>query len=173
MRPIVELNNRVSALERRIAGMMRHGKVAEVDTAAGWVRLDIGPGADGPLLSPKVPYAQIAGGLKVHTPPSVGQQMTLMSPTGDSRQAVAIPMTWSDQNTSPGDGVDPVLTYGAVRIDLAPDGVTIAVGGVSVEISGDGVRINGGKVTHDGKNIGSDHKHSGVEPGPGLSNVPV
>jgi len=56
MRGLVDLLARVADLERRIAGMVRHGAVAEVDPAAGTVRLDFGAG----FLSPAVPYAQIA-----------------------------------------------------------------------------------------------------------------
>ena len=191
IRELVELASRVAELERRFSGTMRHGTVEEVDSGKQTVRLNFGKDVEGkPFLSPWVPYAQIAGALKVHTPPSKGQQFTLLSPAGDWQQAVALPMTWSDQNQSPSsNGDENVLTYGNVRATIKDDltqvdvggtvlevtsgRVKITVGGVMVEISGDGVAITGGKVTHDGKNIGSTHIHGGVVPGGGLTDIPA
>lgn len=192
IRELVEIAARVAELERRIAGVMRHGVVAEVDPEKQRVRLDFGPshGGEGKFLSPWVPYAQFSGALKVHTPPTVGQQMTAMSPTGDFRQAVAIPLTHSDQNPSPsGAGDQNVVTYGNVTMTLADDlvrsevgGLTfeltsaaarITIGGVTFKVSGAGVEIIGGTVKHDGKNIGSTHIHGGVIPGGGTTDVPA
>ena len=191
VRELVELASRVAELERRFSGAMRHGTVEEIDAARQRVRLNFGKDVDGkPFLSPWVPYAQIAGALKVHTPPSKGQQFTLLSPAGDWQQAVALPMTWSDQNQSPSSkGDENVLTYGNVKVKIKDDlvqvdvsgtefeitsgRVLIKVGGVAVEITRSGVAIIGGKVTHDGRNIGSTHIHGGVLPGGGLTDVPA
>jgi phage baseplate assembly protein V len=191
VRELVELASRVAELERRFSGVMRHGTVEEVDAARQRVRLNFGKDVDGkPFLSPWVPYAQIAGALKVHTPPSKGQQFTLLSPAGDWQQAVAVPMTWSDQNKSPShSGDENVLTcgdvratlkdslcevvVGAVSLRLTSAAVTITAGGVSVEVSDAGVAITGGKVTHQARNIGSTHIHGGVVPGGGLTDVPA
>jgi phage baseplate assembly protein gpV len=184
MRPILELAARLAALERRVAGMMQHGTVAEVNPGEGWVRLDLGPSREGPLLSPRIPYAQMAGDLSVHAPPSVGQQMTFIAPSGDIRQAVAVPMTWSDANGSPGDGADVAVTFGDVRIDMTGGGVTITAAGATVTITGDGVAIQGdlsvegdvsfagGGVTHNGTNIGGTHRHGGVTSGGSQTNTP-
>ena len=191
MREVVELAARIAELERRFSGVMRHGTVEEVDTAKHRVRLNFGKDVEGkPFLSPWVPYAQIAGALKVHTPPSKGQQFTALSPNGDWQQAVALPMTWSDHNPSPSSkGDENVLTYGNITATIKDDlcevvagaatlrvtstAVTIRVGGVSLEVSGSGVAIAGGKVTHDGKDIGSSHIHGGVVSGGDLTDVPA
>ena len=191
MREIVELAARIAELERRVSGVMRHGTVEEIDAGRQRLRLNFGKDVDGkPFLSPWIAYAQIAGSLKVHTPPSKGQQFTALSPNGDWQQAVALPMTWSDQNKSPSSNSDEnVLTYGNVRATLKDDfcevvvgaatlkltsaAMTIKVGGVNVEISNAGLAITGGKVTHDDKNIGSTHIHSGVVTGGGLTDVPA
>lgn len=130
MRELIELAARIAELERRLASLFRHGKVKEVDAKKQLVRVQIGdPKDQEPFVGPWVPYAQIAGALKVHTPPSVGQQMTMLNPTGDFRQAVAIPLTWSDQNKSPSEKDDEhVLTFGQVKITLKSNKLTIAVG---------------------------------------------
>lgn len=172
---LVELASRVAELERRFSGTMRHGTVEEVDPAKQIVRLNFGESDDGkPFLSPWIPYAQIAGALKVHTPPSKGQQFTLLSPTGDWQQAVAMPLTWSNQNPSPSqNGDENVLTFGNVRITVKDNLTEVKVGGVTMKISGEGVAITGGRVSHDDLNIGSTHKHRDVMPGAGLTGIPV
>lgn len=172
--PLLDLAFRIAILEQRLASMVRHGPAAEVNAAEGWVRLNLGEGEDGPLLSPKINYAQMAGGLKLHAPPTVGQNMTIIAPNGDMRQAIAVPMTWSDQNESPSDKADEnVLTFGSVRIALTDGGVKVTVGGFSIDITGAGLKALGGKIEHDGKEIGSTHRHRDVEPGAGQSGEPV
>ena len=191
MREVVELAARIAELERRFSGVMRHGTVEEIDAGKQRVRLNFGKDVEGkPFLSPWVPYAQIAGALKVHTPPSKGQQFTALSPNGDWQQAVALPMTWSDHNKSPSsNGDENVLTYGNITATIKDDlcevvagaatlrvtsaAVTIRVGGVILEVSGSGVAITGGKVTHQGKNIGATHIHGGVVSGGDLTDVPA
>jgi hypothetical protein len=187
---LLDLYHRVASLERRLAGMVKHGKVAEVNASEGWVRLDLGEGDAGRLKSPKIPYAQFAGALKVHTPPSEGQQMTWLAPGGDSRQSFALPLTWSEQNESPSDaGDENVLTYGNVRATIKDDLVKIEIGGLTLELTGNHMRLSvggavwklsgagyaqaGGGMGHDGQDVGSTHRHPDVEPGPAQTGTPV
>jgi len=144
IREIVELVARVTDLERRVAGVMRHGTVAEVDPGRQRMRLDFGPthGGHGRFLSPWLPYAQFSGALRVHTPPTVGQQFTVMSPTGDFQQAVAVPLTHHAGNPSPSTaGDENVITYGNVRMTLADDLVRIVVGGSTLEITSEEIKV--------------------------------
>ena len=176
IREIVELVARVTDLERRVAGVMRHGTVAEVDSGRQRMRLDFGPthGAEGRFLSPWIPYAQFSGALRVHTPPSVGQQFTAMSPNGDFQQAVAVPLTHSTANPSPSTAADQnVLSFGNVTLTLAEDRLEIAVGGVTFKVTGANVEITGGEVRHNGKNIGDSHIHGGVLSGPSVTGTPA
>lgn len=190
MRELLRLSNRISEIERRFSQSIRHAPVKEVNAAEGWVRLDLGKGDDGQILSPKIPYAQMAGGLKIHAPPTVGQQMTMFAPGGDPAQAMALPLSWSDQNKTPSDkGDENVLTFGNVRVELRGDeilatiggfslslkasGATFDVGGVTHQITAGGVSTDGGEVQHDGKNIGSSHVHGGVERGGSNTSSPA
>lgn len=174
MREIVELAARIAELERRFSGMMRHGTVEEIDSGKHRVRLKFGTDVEGkPFLSPWIPYAQIAGALKIHVPPSVGQQFALMAPAGDWQQAVAIPFTWSNQNPSPSDEAEEnVLTLGDVRMTLKDGRVEISVGSVTLELTGNGLSVTGGEISHDGKNIGSTHTHGGVAAGTAETETP-
>lgn len=175
MREVVELAARIAELERRFAGLMRHGTVEEIDHTRHRMRLNFGKDIDGkPFLSPWVPYAQVAGALKVHTPPSKGQQFTALSPNGDWQQAIALPMTWSDQNASPSTADNEhVLTFGDVRLTIRHQVLEARVGAVTLKVTPEGIAITGGKVTHQDKNIGATHIHGGVAPGSGLTDVPA
>lgn len=147
MKEIADLFRRVADLEKRLAGTIRHGPVEEVNAAEGWVRLNLGEGDSGPLLSPKIPYAQMAGGLKVHAPPTKGQQMTYIAPGGDPRQAVAVPMTWSDKNKTPSEkGDENVLTFGGARVELRGDEIVVKVPRLLIECGGTTFELTGGGI---------------------------
>lgn len=145
IKEIVELVSRVTELERRVSGLMRHGTVADIDMAMFRVRLDLGPAhGGGKFLSPWIPYAQVAGKLRVHTPPEIGQQFTMISPTGDFQQAVAVPLHWSDMFESPSERKDEnIITYGDVRIELREEEIVFKIGPMTALFCADGVKVMG------------------------------
>lgn len=168
-----KLAQRVEDLERRMRGAFRQGTVAEVDPEAGTVRLKLGEGDRGDFLSAPVAYAQTAGAMKFHNPPSEGQQMMLLSPDGDLRHALAMPFGFSDANASPsGAGDQHVMTLGSATIRIAGDGVSVSVAGVTVTIDGAGLHADGGMVDHNGTDIGDTHTHSGIQKGPSRTGTP-
>jgi phage baseplate assembly protein V len=124
--------------------MVLPGPVAEVDRAGHRVRIRIGGDNDRPLLSPWVRYGQIAGALKVHTPPTIGQQMHLFSPSGDPRLGIALPLGWSNSAPAPDNGDHPVVTFGQVRVDVTEDGLTITVGETVVSLTPDAMTVERG-----------------------------
>jgi phage baseplate assembly protein V len=143
MKEVALLAARVAELERRVASMIRHGTVEEVDAKKHRVRLRIGEDGQGqPFLGPWVPYAQIAGALKVHTPPSKGQQLTLFSPGGDFRQALALPLTWSDENKSPSEkGDEHILTFADVKIEVRDGQTKLTVGDAVIDTKKDSITV--------------------------------
>jgi phage baseplate assembly protein gpV len=167
------LAGRLAELERRVENMQRHGTVAEVDAATSRVRLRIGGTDEAPMLSPWVRPAQMAGALKVHALPSVGQTMTLFSPGGEMAAGVAVPFTWSNENAAPSESAaENVVTFGSVRIELTGEGLKVTAGGTVVDITGDGVAIEGDDLTHNDIFIGDTHLHTEVEKGGALSGPP-
>ena len=74
--------------------------------------------------------------------------MTYFAPGSDPRQAVALPMTWSDQNKSPSDkGDENVLTFGSARVELRGGEIVVEVprlfikcGGTTFELTGGGIK---------------------------------
>jgi phage baseplate assembly protein V len=180
-RLVARLTRRLADLERRVENGVRHAVVRQVDAKKQRVRLALGKDVDGSeQLSPWVPYSQVAGALKHHSPPSVGQTLTLISPGGDFTQGVALPLTWSDQNKSPSDKPDEhVMTFGDLKIVHTKDKTTIARGDTAIEWTKDGITARaklftheGDRVEHGGRNIGKDHLHSHVTAGPDKTDVP-
>lgn len=165
---------RIQELDRRVAGHVVRGKVKERDIAKKKVRLLIGKDDEGEdVLSPWVPYAQIAGDLKVHTPPSVGQNMVIKSETGDLQQGTAFPHHWNNDNKSPSDKEDEnVLTYGGIKLTLDAGKVLLEIDGTTFEWSGEGFVQTGGKIEHDGHLIDKTHVHTEVITGADLSGPP-
>lgn len=154
---MVETLARVQRLEHMVANFVRPGTVEEVVPGQSVrVRMSEADGDQPPLVGAAIPYAQIAGAAKVHTPPSVGQQMMVISPSGDPRQAIAIPYWWSNANATPSTaGDEEVYTRGSTKITLRGDSVEALVAGavikieaskITVEIGGEGFVIEGGKM---------------------------
>jgi phage baseplate assembly protein V len=160
-----------SEVERRLLNMVRVGTITAVDPANGRARVTFG----GETESAWLPFTGgRVGGAKVWTPPTVGEQVVVMSPSGDTAQGIISGSIASDSNPAPsGDGGAVVLKLGATTVTVTASGATIEVGGVSMTISAGGVAITGGQVTHNGKNIGSTHQHSGIMPGPANTGPPV
>ncbi|TIS37507.1 hypothetical protein [Mesorhizobium sp.] len=173
---------RLQEHERRLAGSQWTGKVKQVDAAKHVVRIVLGKDDDGAeVLSPWLPVGQVAGALKLHSLPSVGQVVSARAEAGDLEQAVIQPFHWTDENPSPSqDANEHVMTFGDVKITLISGGLKFEVGGTTVEFTGTKVRVqtdefetHGSSLKHNDKEIGSTHKHGGVEPGGSDTDVPV
>lgn len=169
MKPLLQLAAKVAELERKLAASHRQGVVSEVDAANGLLRLDLGDG----MLSPWIPYVQTAGALKVHSPPSPGQIMAMIAPSGETSQGFATALSFGAGNDPPSTAPDQhVITFGDVRIELTASGIVVTAGGVTLSLTASGLAIDGGDVRHDGTNIGSTHVHGGIERGDENSDGP-
>lgn len=144
-RVLIALAAKVAEIERKQEGRMARGTVHEVDPEKGTVRLKVGEDDDGkPFLTPPIPYAQTMGALKVHSPPSVGQQMTAFNDGGDYRQGIALPMTQSDANKSPSTkGDEHVMTLGSVTIRVKGDEVFVQRGALSAHFGEEKITFSG------------------------------
>jgi phage baseplate assembly protein gpV len=94
--------------------MFRHGAVHERKKIDGrwFVRLRIGSTDEKPFLSPWIPYSSPNGGpagLNLHRVPARGEQLTMLSPAGDFRQAVATSLFWSDDHPPPSEDENAVV----------------------------------------------------------------
>jgi phage baseplate assembly protein V len=100
---VADLYERLATLERRLANQRRKGTIHEVDTAKKVARVSLGESADGKLvLSPWVPWqAPAMGAFKINIPPSVGEQVTIESDSGDMTDAVINNSLRSNANPMP------------------------------------------------------------------------
>jgi phage baseplate assembly protein gpV len=99
--PIVALVKRVADLERRFRNMRRTGTIAEIGTGddAGKYRVKLSEQNGKPYLSDWIRTRQIgAGGVKIDVMHSVGEQVDLVSESGDLTDARIDFSTYSDSN---------------------------------------------------------------------------
>lgn len=82
---------RIEEIERRFENRERTGTITEVDAERGLARVKYGkdPKTGKALLSPKIPWKELAmGKIKTHFPPEVGEQVKIVSESGDITDAV-------------------------------------------------------------------------------------
>lgn len=165
---IVELERRVAEQDRRNRNRRRTGKITEVDNEKGLARVQFSDNPK-PYKGGWMPWLEIAaGGTSTHIPPTVGEQVDVVSESGDLTDGVIDFSTHSDQNPRPHNGPEAVIKHGNVRIEISDSKVTITG---DVKITGK-VDFEGDYVKHNGHRIDDQHKHTDVEPGSGVSGVP-
>ncbi len=180
-RRFADLEAAVEDLRRRQANQMREGRITGVDYERGVATVEM----DG-LPSKEIPWVQRAGDVKDWDPPSVGERVTVMSPTGDPGQGLITPGGWSNDHPAPHNkgGDRYVKTTGTIHLDadtsvmvLAAERVdirakTVRLEAETVEIEGK-VSITGDRLEHNGRNVGDDHQHTNVKPGPSMTGPPA
>lgn len=176
-------------MDRRLSNLLRFGTIAAVKYASGaLVQVDIGD-----LVTDWVPFASPrAGKFRVWMPPSVGEQVALLS-SGDPSQGVAFGGLFQDAHPENGnadnvarftcdDGT--VLEYdmATAGLRLAPvatGSATVAVGSstmlvndskIALTSNGNTLEISAAGVKHNGVNIGATHTHA--DPQGGNTDVP-
>jgi phage baseplate assembly protein V len=145
--PFLEYERRIQNLERRIENMVRVAKVTEVDAAKGLVKFQ-----DGDFLSEWQPWVQRAGTIKDWQPPSVGEQVLAISPSGQPEQAWVQPGGFSDANPQPHnvEAEHVLTTIGSMRIQATGTEVTITVGGTVITAKDGEATIKADKIVLDG-----------------------
>lgn len=171
-----------------LGDLLRLGTVETVDLASATVIVRLGD-----ILSPALPWFEIASAFRTWTPPAAGEQVMLLCPEGDIAHGVALRGIYSNAFPAPRtDGTARILMPDGSTIDYDPDGHVCAIalaGGKltidapqGVEITGD-VTITGQAhvsetVTADDDVIGGGihlktHKHGGVQAGAAQTGVPA
>jgi len=147
-------------MERRMANTVRHGKVMEVNHATRRVRVK-----SGEIETDWIPWpaGRAAAGKRRWDPPEVGEQVTMLSPGGDFRQAVVIPGVYQTEYDAPssdpnkdtteyGDGT--VIEYdrgthtlradlGDSKMTMTREAVVIEIGAAKVTMTASGTTWNG------------------------------
>ncbi|MFC0206425.1 phage baseplate assembly protein V [Novosphingobium soli] len=171
--------------EQLTGEVIQLGTVTSVDHVAATCTVEIGELTTGdlPWLAPR------AGGVKVWSPPSVGEQCGVLCPEGDLANGLVLLGIWSDANPPP--SADPAT----VHLEF-PDGAVIAYNhsthalaltlpaGGSMAVDAPGGTTWTGDIALTGKFTASDdvlargislkdHKHTGVSAGAAQTGTPV
>ena len=91
--------NSIAALARLIENLVRLGTIAEVDVVKARVRVK-----SGELLTTWLPWLALrAGAEREWNPPTVGEQVVLLSPSGQLAQGIVLTGLFSETNPANGD----------------------------------------------------------------------
>jgi phage baseplate assembly protein V len=102
-------------LERRLDNLIRLGTVAEVDHAHALCRVQTGG-----ILTAWLPWVPLrAGNTRTWCPPTVGEQVIVLSPSGEPGAGVVLPAVYTGAHDQPSNSPDDHVT-------LYPDGARIA-----------------------------------------------
>lgn len=156
---IAELFHRIAVLERQRQNARRTGTVESVDPEKGVarVRLNEDPNTGKPYLTAEIPWKMPSNGaVSVNIPPSVGQQVDVVSENGDLTDAVIDASLRSTANplpgATPGDGV---VTTGQTRIFF--NGSEVRITSPKIVLEGEvHLGAEGGKLVHRKDDVDSD-----------------
>lgn len=171
----------LAELQRRLANVVRIGKIAEVDRTKGRVKV-----AFNGVTSPWLPWQTArAGAVKNWSPPAAGEQVAVVSPFGEFGSGFVLAGAINYDSQAPPDSRENVE-----RIDLPSGGsYEIHVGGAVLTIAGGKLTFTGdvevtGKIKATGNietpaevkadTIGlKTHRHTGVMSGPANTAGPI
>lgn len=120
------LADQIADQKRRDRNRKRLGTVSEVDHKKGLARVEFSDQGGKKFLGPWMPWGEVAaGGTKTHIPPTVGEQVTVISETGDLADGEISMSVPSNANPRPHDGPEAVIMRGQVKLMLSDDKVTL------------------------------------------------
>lgn len=98
----------LSQLARKLNNLVRWGIVRQVDLTAARVKVEYARDEqEGPVLTGWVPWLpDAAGAVRSWRPPSLGEQVMLLSPDGDLAQSVALGSLYQDDYRAPSSNPD-------------------------------------------------------------------
>ena len=134
---IANMERRIEQLDRRLNNIVREARVTEVDLERGLVKVEAHE-----LVSAWSPWVEHAGAIRSWTPPSVGQRVMLMSPSGEPGQGIVYAGGYSDQFAAPSNDADAhIIKVGELTLTWRKDKAIINLeDGGKVEVEKDFVR---------------------------------
>lgn len=167
----------LTELNRRLANVVTIGRVVSVDYAKATARVEIGENQTAELPM----RAGRAGGNRSWEPVEVGEQVIVISPSGNLSTGLIMGSLYSDEGAAPGDrpGLQRTTYSGGSVIEFDRDAnhftMNLAGGSVTINAPG-GITITGnvtvtGDVIADGISL-KQHRHGGVVPGGAQTGVP-
>ncbi|MEQ4541139.1 MAG: phage baseplate assembly protein V [Billgrantia sp.] len=142
--------NNVAELLRLINNLIRLGTIAEVDHATARVRVKAGE-----LLTAWLPWLEArAGTTRTWSPPTVGEQVVLLSPGGDLAAAVVLTGIYQEAHPAPNSSPNVIGRWlpDGTRIEYDHEAKTLTidcVGAVHVKAAGK-VTVDAESIHHNG-----------------------
>lgn len=145
-----------SELDRKLANLIRLGTIKEADYKKARVRIQIGK-----ILTDWLPWVTSrAGQDRNWSAPSVGEQVVLLSPSGEMAQGVVIPAIYQNKHPAPSDKeTDATLVFqdGSkvlydkekhhLTVSVVTDGaLTLNVGESSLEMTKEGIKLKAKRI---------------------------
>lgn len=98
-----DIEYRLAELERRLANVVRTGVIAEADYSAARVRVQYAEDEnDEPVTTAWLPWVTRRAGAAIEWwAPEVGEQVTILSPSGELTQGVVLPAMFSTAHPAP------------------------------------------------------------------------
>lgn len=116
-------------LARRVANMIRTGRIAAVDHAGPRVRVQ-----SGDLLTEWLPWqTRRAGNTRTWDPPTVGEQVMVLSPSGEPAAGMVIPALYCQDHPAPDNSPDTHVTE-------YPDGARISYNHATGALAASGIQ---------------------------------
>ncbi|MDP9772622.1 UNVERIFIED_ORG: hypothetical protein QE434_001411 [Rhizobium sp. SORGH_AS 755] len=141
---IEELNYRIADIERRERNRRRKGKIAEISDDRSKYRVELSRQGEEPYLTPWIKARTLsAGGVKVDVLYSIGEQVDVVSESGDLADAQIDFSTYSDENARENSDTPLHIKIGSTVIE-AMDGLAkvkadkVIVQSDNVQLGGDG-----------------------------------
>jgi phage baseplate assembly protein V len=130
--------------EQAREGIVRFGVVTAVDAGAARAKVSFG----GESESNWLPWlAERAATIKVWAPVAIGEQVVVLSESGDTAQGVIVGSVFSASNAAPsGDGAEHRLQLGASSISVKDGAIVISSNGSTITIDAGGIKLNGARI---------------------------
>lgn len=130
--------------DRRLQSVIRMGTVTAVDPAAARCKVTLGGETETawlPFPSPR------SGAIQVWAPPTVGEQVVVAAPGGDTSQGLVIASLASDQFPWPSsDGGAFVVEIGGSRLEMTTDRIALSSNGSTLTMDASGIALNGARI---------------------------
>ncbi|WP_068312749.1 hypothetical protein [Polycladidibacter hongkongensis] len=173
---LLDLDRRLTALERQHRQQARFARVTGYDPAREVVTLDL-DGQGTPVEADLLHMA--AGAFKVRVTPAAGETMLVLRVAGDGARLLALGGYYNGARPSPSQhGEELVISGGAMRLELRHDSIRLSVGGTSLTLDEAGIaavaktlsqqgntEFSAGHVKSSGKRIDHSHSHGGIKRG--------
>ena len=133
-----------SELLKAVAHMAMIADVVEVDEGTARAKVSFGAEATSAWL----PWlTERSSAITVWAPPSPGEQVLCLSPSGQTKDAIILGALFSGVNAAPSAASGQHLVkIGGSSISITADSIVLTSNGSSIEISGAGIKATGARI---------------------------